>query len=63
MKWTFFPKNKRITDDMMQVVEAFQENDAAISSNTHTLVSDEVLQSVSESLENIGYTVEKKQKR
>ena len=59
MKWTFFPKYKRITDDMLQVVEAFQENDAAICSDTHTLVSDEVLQSVSESLENIGYTVEK----
>ena len=62
MKWTYFPKNKRITDNMMQVVGAFQENDAAICSDTHTLVSDEVLQAVSESLENIGYTVEKSKK-
>lgn len=62
MKWTYFPKNKRITDDMMQVVGAFQENDAAICSDTHTLVSDEVLQAVSESLESIGYTVEKSKK-
>ena len=62
MKWTFFPKNKRITDNLMQVVRAFQENDSAISSDTHTLHSDEVLQAVSESFENIGYIVEKSKK-
>ena len=62
MKWTFFPKNKRISDDMTQVVGAFQENDSEISSNTHTLHSNEVLHAVSESLENIGYTVEKGKK-
>lgn len=63
MKWSFFPRNKRIPDQLLNVITAFADNDQKIKSDTNTLVSDEVLKAVSESLENIGYTVEKSKKR
>ncbi|WP_176789748.1 MULTISPECIES: hypothetical protein [Ruminococcus] len=62
MKWSFFPRNKRILDQLLNVITAFADNDQKIKSDTNTLVSDEVLKAVSESLENIGYTVEKSKK-
>ena len=62
MKWTFFPGNKKITSDLLKVVEAFSENEHLITSKDFTLNSDSVLKAVTDSLENIGYTVEKSKK-
>ena len=62
MKWTYFPRNKKISGELLKVVDAFAENNQIIKSDTNTLVSDEVLRAISESLESIGYTVEKSKK-
>lgn len=62
MKWSYFPKNTKITEDMMRVVGAFQGSETEIRSDTHSLISDDVLHAISGNLESIGYTVEKSKK-
>lgn len=59
MKWTFFPLNKMITDDLMQVIQAFFDCEELISSENHTLKSDDVLAAMRPKLELLGYSVEK----
>ena len=59
MKWSYFPQNKKISDDFLKIVSVFENNKNKISSDLHTLKSDEVLDTVSKDLEEIGYIVEK----
>ena len=58
MKWTYFPKNKKITDELMQVVSVFDIQKHNIDSFSKQLKSDEVLATVASGLESIGYKVE-----
>ena len=62
MKWTFFPRNKRITSDLLQVVSVFGAQQSNIDSATHNLVSDQVLEKIATGLEGIGYKVEHSKK-
>lgn len=62
MKWTYFPRNRRITNDLSQVVSVFNAQKSNIDSFTNNLVSDKVLEKVADGLEAIGYTVERSKK-
>lgn len=59
MKWSYFPRNQRITDDLLNVIDVFNRNNNRINSSEHKLKSDEVLHSIANGLEKIGYSVEK----
>lgn len=59
MKWSYYPQNKKIPNELLKIVLAFENNKNSISSELHTLKSDEVLSAVSTDLEKIGYVVEK----
>lgn len=59
MKWSYFPRNQRITDDLLNVIDVFNRNNNHINSSEHKLKSDEVLHSIANGLEEIGYSVEK----
>ena len=60
MNWSYYPKNQKISPNMLRLVEAFSESEGAISSHTHKLKSDEVLSIIKSGLEKIGYMVEKR---
>ena len=62
MKWTYYPKNKMITEDLRNVVKAFENNLSKISSDTHNLVSNDVLSIVTKDLQSLGFTVETSKK-
>lgn len=59
MRWTFFPRNKKITDGLLSVIKAFSECEHHISSQEHDLSSDKVLSIIRPKLEKIDYLVEK----
>lgn len=62
VKYQFFPKNKKITDDLQDVVDVFDKNYALIKSDNCSLESNKVLSRVANDLECIGYRVEKSKK-
>lgn len=62
VKYQFFPKNKKITDDLQDVVGVFDKNYALIKSDNCSLESNKVLSLVANNLERIGYRVEKSKK-
>ncbi len=62
MKWSYFPRNNSISDEHLKIVNAFIFNESKISSENHSLHSDEVLHIVAEELEKCGYAVEKSKK-
>ena len=59
MKWSYFPRNNSIGDELLKVVNAFVVNESKITSESNSLHSDEVLHIVADELEKIGYKVEK----
>ena len=63
MKWTYFPRNKKITNELLQVVSVFQKHKIDIDSHTHKkLESNDVLKILAEDFEAIGYKVERSKK-
>jgi len=62
MKWSYFPRNNRISEEHLKVVNAFIVNESKISSENQSLHSDEVLHIVANELEKLGYIVEKSKK-
>ena len=58
MKWTYFPRNRKITDDLLQIISVFDAQKNNIDSSSNNLVSDQVLVQVTNGLEAIGYKVE-----
>ena len=58
MKWTYFPRNRKITDDLLQIISVFDAQKNNIDSLSNNLVSDQVLAQVTNGLEAIGYKVE-----
>ena len=50
MKWSYFPRNQRITDDLLNVIDVFNRNNNHINSSEHKLKSDEVLHSIANGL-------------
>lgn len=59
MKWSYFPQNKKVSDDLLKIVSVFEDKKNKISSDSHTLKSNEVLKIISNGLEEIDYVVEK----
>lgn len=58
MRWMYFPKNRKITDDLLQIVSVFDSQKDNMDSSSRRLHSDAVLKLVSGGLEGIGYKVE-----
>lgn len=59
MKWTYFPRNQKITNTLLRIVSVFENKKDDMDSYSKHLKSDEVLALVAEDLEEIGYKVEK----
>ena len=58
MKWSYFPQNQKISEDLLNIVSVFDKNNDKISSDIHKLSSNNVLEVISADLNNIGYIVE-----
>lgn len=63
INYQLFPKSQQISSDLLAVVNAFQTCEYQISSQTKELNSNEVLAILTDSLEKIGFTVEKSKKK
>ena len=59
MKWSYFPQNKKISNELLKIISVFNDNENNVSSNSYQLKSDEVLKALSNDLQRIGYIVEK----
>ena len=59
IKYQFFPKSNRIPSHLTSVINVFQEKTEFIDSSRNKLKSNEVLFTIAQDLENIGYKVEK----
>lgn len=63
MKWTYFPRNKKITDELLHVISVFESQKSNIDSYSHKkLESNDVLKVLADDLEKIGYQVERSKK-
>ena len=62
MKWSYFPQNKKISNELLKIISVFNDNENNVSSNSYQLKSDEVLKALSNDLQRIGYIVEKSKK-
>ncbi len=58
MKWTFFPRNKRVPSELTELINIFEKNEVKISSKEHSLKSNDVLGIVADDLSHDGYVVE-----
>ncbi len=58
IQYQFFPRSMGMIQPMIDVTEAFLKVESKISSDTHELVSDEVLALVRPHLEDVGFHVE-----
>jgi hypothetical protein len=63
INYQLFPKSQQISSDLLAVVNAFQTCEDQISSQTKELSSNEVLAVLADSLEKIGFTIEKSKKK
>ncbi|MGJ8591298.1 MAG: hypothetical protein ACSHXF_02045 [Aquaticitalea sp.] len=59
IQWQYFPKSDEIPLHLLDLVGAFEINQNKINSFLHNLKSDEVLQILFQSLENLHFKVEK----
>ncbi len=58
VNWQFYPKSKRITSDLENVIEVFRKHLNLIKSPDNSLSSNEVLKIMTEDLEVLNYQVE-----
>lgn len=64
INWAYFPQSERANDISSSVVQVFESHASEIDSETHeTQVSDAVLSKLAESLEAIGFEVERSKKK
>ncbi len=63
INYQLFPKSQQISSDLLAVVNAFQNCEKQISSQTKELSSNEVLAVLADGLEKIGFTIEKSKKK
>lgn len=59
IRYQFFPRSHGVTKEVQKVVDCFQIVDSKISSDTHTLSSNDVLEELRPELESINFIVEK----
>jgi hypothetical protein len=62
INWQFFPKSRVIPEHLLNVVRIFEFNEASISSETHNLSSNDVLEYVRSNLEDLNFQIEKSKK-
>jgi hypothetical protein len=63
INWQYYPKSDSIPSHLTDVVDVFDITEEKISSDSNTLISDEVLGFLEKGLENVGYQVEKSKKK
>ena len=63
INWMFFPQNKRVESHLLEIKDVFVSHSDEINSEENSLKSDDVLAALRQSLENIGYEVEKSKKK
>jgi pyruvate-formate lyase-activating enzyme len=63
INWVYFPKYRPIPKHLIEIVDVFKEKHTPINSETNHLASNEVLLSITEELQNLGYKVETGKKR
>lgn len=63
IKYTYFPKNRKMDHDLCSIVNIFQKYQNEIGSQNKNLHSNEVLNIISTDLEKIGYKTERSKKR
>lgn len=57
--WQYYPKSDAIPEPLLKVVNIFKRHHETIDSSKHKLTSNEVLLILKESLQNLGFKVEK----
>jgi hypothetical protein len=62
IQYQFFPKSSGTPSSLLKIVDIFKQKELYISSIGHQLPSNDVLQIISEDIENLGYRVEKSKK-
>lgn len=62
LRWQLFPKNKKISLELMSVIGVFSNKFLEINSSINYLKSNEVLRCIRDDLTKIGYEVEKGKK-
>lgn len=63
IKWTFYPRNRKIIKQLERVVDVFTSLDYKISSDIHNYKSDEVLKIIRPYLIDLGFKVELSKKQ
>lgn len=63
VQFQYFPKNKRISKDLKDIVDVFADKYSLISSPANELGSDAVLGIVTDGLVELGFNIEKSKKR
>lgn len=63
INWTFFPKNKKAPNEILETISVFEKNKSLIDSFKFQYHSDEVLAIVTNDLERLGYQVERSKKK
>lgn len=63
INWTFFPRNKKAPDKLIETIAVFEKHEKDIDSANHQYHSDEVLAILAEDFEALGYKVEKSKKK
>jgi hypothetical protein len=63
VNWNYFPKNARINDNLIHVIDIFNLHHNKIDSSKHQLNSNKVLECITDDLYNIGYKVESGKKK
>ncbi len=62
INWQFFPKSRVIPEHLLNVIRVFEFNETSISSDSHTLSSNDVLEFVRSGLEDLNFQIEKSKK-
>lgn len=63
IQWLYFPKSKEIPEHLFEIITIFKKYENEIESPEKTLESNDVLNILSQSLEEIGFKVEKGKKK
>jgi len=63
INWKCYPVNIKIPDFLLELVVIFEKHEAEISSDNHSLVSNTVLEKITDSLMDINYQVELSKKK
>ncbi len=59
IRYQLFPRNKSISEELSNVIKAFESKESCIDSHKYTLKSNQVLEAVRPELEQFGFKVEK----